>query len=381
MDLDTLLIHAGMDTREFPRASSVPIYQTSTFPQDDPENAPHYYYSRGGNPTRDALEQAIAGLENGAQGLAFGSGIAAIATTFLLFKPGDHVVACEDIYGGAYRLLTQIFQRWNLEVDFADATDPEALARAIKPNTRALYVETPSNPLLRVTDLRAVAALARERGLLSIIDNTFMTPYLQRPLDLGFDISLHSATKFLGGHSDVVAGLAVTAHKELGARLKELQAAFGAILGPQDSWLVLRGLRTLAVRMQAQQERAGALARWLQARPEVACVYYPGLEGHPGRETHLGQADGAGAVLSLVLRSPRAATGFLRAARVPIVGVSLGGVESILSYPATMSHRAMPPAERAQRGISDALVRFSVGLESLDDLTADLDQALKRCEA
>jgi len=381
MDIATTLVHAGLDGDETPKASSVPIYQTSTFPQPDPENFGPYEYARSGNPTRDALERAIASLENGSRGLAFASGIAAVASTLMLFKPGDHIVACEDIYGGAYRLLASLFARWGLKADFVDATDPGRIRRAIRPETVALYAETPSNPLLRITGLAAVAALARDKGLVSIVDNTFMTPYLQRPLDLGFDVSLHSATKFLGGHSDVVAGLAVTASEDLGKRLKEIQNAFGAILGPQDSWLVLRGIRTLAVRMDAQQKTAGILARWLKGRAGVARVHYPGLEDHPGHDVHASQASGAGAVLSFELENPETAKGVLREARLPMLGVSLGGVESILSYPATMSHAAMPREEREKRGVTDALVRLSVGLESPGDLMDDLDRALVKARA
>jgi cystathionine beta-lyase len=380
MDIATTLVHAGLDTNVTPKASSVPIYQASTFPQPDPEHFGPYEYARSGNPTREALERAIAALENGAYGLAFASGIASVASTLMLFKPGDHIVACEDIYGGAYRLLASLFARWGLKADFVDFTDPDRIRQAIRPETVALYAETPSNPLLRITDLAAVASLARDRGLVSIVDNTFMTPYLQRPLDLGFDVSLHSATKFLGGHSDLVAGLAVTASKQLGRKLKEIQNAFGAILGPQDCWLALRGIRTLAVRMDAQQKTAGLLAGWLAKRPEVARVHYPGLAGHPGGDVHARQASGAGAVLSFELGSPEAAKSFLRRARLPMLGVSLGGVESILSYPATMSHAAMPPDEREKRGVTDALVRLSVGLESPDDLMDDLDRALGAAE-
>jgi len=381
MDIETSLVHAGLEESAFPRASSVPIYQASTFPQTDPEKFGPFEYARSGNPTRCALERAIASLEGGETGLAFASGIAAVASTFMLFKPGDHVVACEDIYGGAYRLLSTLFARWGLLADFVDATDPGAMREAIRPETVALYVESPSNPLLAVTDLRAIAALAREKGLLAIIDNTFMTPYLQRPLELGFDITLHSATKFLGGHSDLVAGLAVTASGPLGKRLMGIQNAFGAVLGPQDSWLTLRGIRTLAVRMEAQQKSAMRIAEWLRGQEGVLRVNYPGLPDHPGHAVHAGQAAGPGAVLSFELDSPDVAKAFLRAARLPLLGVSLGGVESILSYPATMSHAAMPAAERGRRGISDGLVRLSVGLESAEDLIQDMERALAGARA
>jgi cystathionine beta-lyase len=369
------MVHAGQDRDPYTGASSIPIYQTSTFAQTDPEHLGRYDYARSDNPTREALEQAIAQLEGGCRGLAFASGMAATSSVLLLFKPGDHLVVGRDIYGGTYRVLTTLFRQWQLDVTFADSTDPADMRRAITPATRALLVETPANPRLDITDLRAVAAIAREHKLLALADNTFQTPYLQRPLELGFDIVVHSATKFLGGHSDVIAGLAVTADEALGRRLKSIQNAFGAILGPQDSWLVLRGIRTLAVRMEAQQQAAGKIAAWLTMRPEVKQVFYPGLERHAGRAIHAGQAGGGGAVLSFELADGAAAVAFLKRVKLPLVAVSLGGVESILSYPATMSHASMPKPERLARGITDGLVRLSVGLEDAADLIEDLEQA------
>lgn len=376
MNRRTRMIHTGQDRDPRTGASSMPIYQVSTYHQPDPEHLGTYDYGRSDNPTREALENAIAGLEGGARGLAFASGMAAISSTLMLFEPGDHLLVGRDVYGGTYRVLTTLFRKWKLEAEFVDSTDPDAVLRAIRPGTRGLFVETPANPLLQITDLAAMAAIARARGLLSIADNTFMTPHLQRPLELGFDLVVHSATKFLGGHSDTIAGLAVAREAALGKRLRFIQNAFGAVLGPQDSWLVQRGLRTLAVRLDAQQAAAARLAVWLAARKEVRRVYYPGLEGHPGRDIHNRQADGAGAVVSFELANGPAAVAFLKAVHLPLVGVSLGGVETILSYPATMSHAAMPPAERHARGISDGLVRLSVGLEDVEDLIADLGNAL-----
>jgi cystathionine beta-lyase len=262
-------------------------------------------------------------------------------------------------------------------VTFVDSTAPESVRRAVTPATRGLFVETPANPLLQITDLRAMAAIAREHNLIAITDNTFMTPHLQRPLELGFDIVVHSATKFLGGHSDLIAGLAVTREEALGRRLKAIQNGFGAILGPQDSWLVLRGIKTLAVRLEAQQQAAGEIVRWLRQRPEILRVFYPGLDGHAGREIHARQSRGGGAVISFELADGPAAVAFLKRVKLPLVAVSLGGVESILSYPATMSHAAMPRDERLARGITDGLVRLSVGLESAEDLIADMENALK----
>ena len=376
MNYRTRLIHAGRDRDPHTGASSIPIYQTSTFAQADPEHLGRYDYARSDNPTREALEQAIAELEGGARGLAFASGMAAISSVFLLFRPGDHLVAGEAVYGGTYRVLQGLFRQWRLEVSFVDTQDPDAVRRAIRPSTRALFVETPANPLLQITDLRAMAAIAAEHGMLSIVDNTFMSPYLQRPIESGFDIVVHSATKFIGGHSDLIAGLVVARDAEVGRRLKAIQNSFGGILGPQDSWLTLRGIKTLGVRMDAQQESAGVIARWLLEQPAVRRVCYPGLPGHPGYAVHSGQASGGGAVVSFELADRPAAVALLKRVRLPLVAVSLGGVESILSYPATMSHAAMPPAERQARGISDGLVRLSVGLEDAGDLISDLGCAL-----
>ena len=372
----TRLIHPDRDRDPYTGASSIPIYQVSTYHQEDPEHLGRYDYARSDNPTREALEQAIAQLEGGVRGLAFGSGMAATSSALLLFQPGDHLVVGRDTYGGTFRILTTLFRQWKLDVTFVDSTDPDSIRKAITPATRALLVETPANPLLTITDLRRVVAIAREHNLLAITDNTFMTPYLQRPLELGFDIVVHSATKFIGGHSELIAGLAVVREEALGRRLRQIQNAFGAILGPQDSWLTLRGLKTLAVRMDAEQRSAGQIARWLQTRPEIRKVFYPGLETHPGHEIHVRQAGGGGAVISFELADGPAAVRLMKRVKLPLVAVSLGGVESILSYPATMSHAAMPRAERLSRGITDGLVRLSVGLESAEDLIADLEQAL-----
>lgn len=373
----TRFIHSGPDRDPHTGASSIPIYQVSTYHQPDPEHLGRYDYARSDNPTREALEQNIAQLEGGVRGLAFASGMAATSSVLLLFQPGDHLVVGRDIYGGTFRILNTLFRQWKLEVTFADSADPDAVRRAITPATRALFVETPANPLLTITDLRAMAAIAREHNLLAIADNTFQTPYLQRPLELGFDIVVHSATKFIGGHSDLIAGLAVTREAGIGRRLRQIQNAFGAVLGPQDSWLALRGLKTLAVRMDAEQRGAEQIAAWLQTRPEIRSVHYPTLPDHPGRAIHTGQSSGGGAVISFELADGPAAVRMMKQVKLPLVAVSLGGVESILSYPATMSHAAMPRTERLARGITDGLVRLSVGLESADDLLADLEQALR----
>lgn len=378
MKYPTKIIHGGIDRDPFTGASSIPIYQVSTFAQKDPDHFGKYEYARGDNPTRAALEENIAVLERGACGMAFASGMAATSSVLLLFQPGDHLVVGEDIYGGTYRILSTLFNRWGLKSTFVDSTNLDAVRDVIRPETKAIFVETPSNPTLKITDLAAVATIAREKGVLAITDNTFMTPYFQRPLELGFDVVVHSATKFLGGHSDLIAGLAVTKDKELGRKLRFIQVAFGAILGPQDSWLVLRGIKTLAARMDAQQNSAEIIAGWLKGRRGVRKVYYPSLEGHEGREIHRRQSFGWGAVVSFELASVKLAKEFLRSVKLPLMAVSLGGVESILSYPATMSHASMPPNERRRRGITDALVRLSVGLEAAEDIIEDLDRALKK---
>ncbi|MDR2819279.1 MAG: aminotransferase class I/II-fold pyridoxal phosphate-dependent enzyme [Desulfovibrio sp.] len=375
MDFKSRLIHAGSDRDPFTGAAGVPLYLASTFDQRNAQSRKHDY-TRSGNPTRDALEAAVADLEGGSVGLAFASGMAATSSVLMLFEPGDHLVVSEDVYGGTFRVMTTLLRRWGLQTSFVDSTDAQALEKAITPSTRGIFVETPSNPLLKITDLAAVAALAGERELISMVDNTFATPYFQRPLELGFDIVVHSATKFLNGHSDVLAGLAVTRNKELGKKLRFVQNAFGAVLGVQDSWLVLRGLKTLAVRMEASQTGASYLAEKLSTLPQMRQVYYPGLAAHPGRDVHERQASGPGAVISFELASTELARRFLQRCTLPLVAVSLGGVESILSHPATMSHAAMPPDVRKERGISDALIRLSVGLESPDDLWENIRQAL-----
>jgi cystathionine beta-lyase len=376
MKIATRLIHSGKDVQPATGPLSVPLYHASTYAQESVDDFGAWDYARSGNPTRQALEDAIAELEGGVCGCAFGSGMAAISSTLLLFSAGDHLVVGEDVYGGAFRVMTQVFDRWGLSVSFVDATDLSAMAAAIRGNTKALYVESPSNPLLKISDLAGAAGLARQHGMLTIVDNTFMTPYLQRPLELGCDIVVHSGTKFLNGHSDVVCGLAVAADPHVGQRLRFIQNSFGAVLGPNDSWLTLRGLRTLKVRMEESQRSALRMANWLESHPRVRRVWYPGLPSHPGYAVHRHQASGPGAVLSFELESTELTKRLLEGVKLAAFAVSLGGVESILSYPAKMSHAAMPPAQRAQRGISDSLVRLSVGLEDADDLIGEFDSLI-----
>ena len=376
MKLGTKIIHTGHTTDPHTGALSVPIYQASTFAQESMEHFGKYDYSRSGNPTREALEETVALLENGTRGFAFASGMAAISSALLIFSPGDHLVVCEDVYGGTFRVLTALFSRLGIEASFVETTTPANIEAALRPNTRGLFLETPSNPLLKITDLAGAAQLARSRGIITLVDNTFMTPYFQRPLDLGCDIVLHSGTKFLNGHSDVLCGFAVVKDADLAKRIRFIQNAFGAVLGPQDSWLVLRGLKTLKVRMEESQRGAIAVANWLAGQRRVTEVFYPGLPGHPGYEIHSRQSTGPGAVLSFKLESLELTRRLLEGSQLAAFAVSLGGVESIISYPAKMSHAAMPLHEREARGVTDTLVRLSVGLEDAEDLIADLDRMI-----
>ncbi|UZD47985.1 cystathionine beta-lyase [Peribacillus frigoritolerans] len=373
---ETKLLHNQHKFDPVTGGVSVPIQHASTFHQSDIDQFGKYDYSRSGNPTREALEDIIADLEEGTHGFAFSSGMAAISTAFLLLSAGDHIVISEDVYGGTFRMVTSVLNRFNIEHTFVDMTDLESVKAAVQPNTRAIYIETPSNPLLKVTDIQAVCDIAKKAGALSFVDNTFLTPALQKPLNLGADVVLHSATKFLSGHSDVVAGLAVVKDPELAARLGSLQNSFGAVLGVQDAWLVMRGLKTLSVRMEHSQKGAEKIAAYLKEQPLVKKVYYPGLADHPQHAIQKGQSLGAGAVLSFELESEEIFRSFVNTVELPVFAVSLGAVESILSYPAKMSHAAMPADEREKRGITNSLLRLSVGLENPDDLIKDFDAAL-----
>ncbi|MGE7767943.1 cystathionine beta-lyase [Peribacillus sp. NPDC096540] len=375
---ETKLLHNQHKFDQTTGGVSVPIQHASTFHQTDIDQFGKYDYSRSGNPTREALEDIIAELEEGTRGFAFSSGMAAISTAFLLLSAGDHIVISEDVYGGTFRMVTSVLTRFNIEHTFVDMTDLESVKAAVQPNTRAIYIETPSNPLLKVTDIKAVCDIAKKVGALSFVDNTFLTPALQKPLNLGADVVLHSATKFLSGHSDVVAGLAVVKDPELAERLGSLQNSFGAVLGVQDAWLVMRGLKTLSVRMEHSQKGAEKIADYLKQQPLVKKVYYPGLTDHPQHAIQEGQALGSGAVLSFELESEEIFRSFVNTVELPVFAVSLGAVESILSYPAKMSHAAMPADEREKRGITNSLLRLSVGLENPDDLIKDFDAALVR---
>lgn len=372
----TQLVHQRQDRDPYTGASTVPIYQASTY--HHPAGVPgEYDYARGGNPSRQQVEEAIAQLEGGRYGFACASGMAAIGTALSLLKSGDHLIAPEDLYGGSYRYLKQIIPDLGVHVSYVDFTDLDKIAAAITPQTRGIFIETPSNPSFLISDLQGIAALARENGILTFLDNTFMTPLLQHPLDLGIDLSIHSATKFLGGHGDLLAGVVVTDNPDLGKRLRRFLNGFGAVLGPFDCFLLSRGLKTLKVRLEAAQASAAILAERLQQHPAVARVIFPGLEDFPQRALHFSQADGAGAVLTFVLKEKSQVDALLKQVQLPIIAPSLGGVETILTHCWSMSHAAMPTEVKMRLGIVETLLRISVGLEDVEDLWEDLDQALR----
>jgi cystathionine gamma-lyase len=379
LDFATRAIHGGQEKDPTTGAVMVPIYATSTFAQSSPGVHQGFEYARSHNPTRFALERALADLESGTRGYAFASGLAAISTLVEVFDSGDHVIASEDLYGGSFRLFERVKKRSaGLDFSFVDLADLDAVEAAITPRTRMIWVETPTNPLLRLADLEAIAQLAKRRGLIAAADNTFASPYVQRPLELGFDVVMHSTTKYIGGHSDVVGGaLVVGDNAELSDQLTFLQNAVGAISGPFDSFLTLRGLKTLALRMQRHCENGLAIARWLEAQKDVARVIYPGLESHPQHELARRQMHGFGGMITAILDRDLSGTRrFLERTRLFTLAESLGGVESLIEHPAIMTHASIPPETRERIGIADSLVRLSVGIEDADDLIADLQQAL-----
>jgi cystathionine beta-lyase/cystathionine gamma-synthase len=376
MGFATDAIHAGQPPDPTTGAVSVPIYQTSTYAQEGIGKHKGFEYARTQNPTRSAWEQCMATLEGGTRGFAFGSGLAATTTVLHLLKAGDHVVASEDMYGGTYRLFQRVFKDLQIEFTFVDATDPGSIDRARRPNTKMVFVETPTNPLMNIVDLRAVARICNSSGLLMVVDNTFLTPYFQRPLGFGADIVLHSTTKYLNGHSDMVGGVVVVKRDDLAERLGFLQNAIGAVPGPMDCWLAMRGVKTLPVRMDRHAENAMAIARHLESVRKVERVLYPGLTGHPGHAICREQTSGFGGMVTFVLGSLDEAKRVASRTRLFALAESLGGVESLLCHPATMTHASMPASEREKRGFTDGLLRLSVGIESVEDLLADLDQAL-----
>ena len=376
----TRAIHAGQEPDPSTGAVMVPIYATSTYVQQSPGVHKGYEYSRSQNPTRMAYERCVADLENGIQGYAFASGMSATATILDLLPSGAHVIAMDDLYGGTYRLFERVRRgSAGLAFSFVDLADLAALEAAIRPETKLIWIETPTNPLLKLVDLEAVAKIARKRGILTAADNTFASPHVQRPVDFGIDMVMHSATKYLNGHSDVVNGVAVVGQdRALAERMAFLHNAVGAIAGPFDSFLALRGLKTLALRMERHSANAAAIAEWLARHPAVEKVYYPGLKAHPQHALAVRQMSGFGGMVTAVLAGglPKAKR-FLERCEIFALAESLGGVESLIEHPAIMTHASLPPEQRARLGISDGLVRLSVGVEDVDDLIADLDRALK----
>jgi cystathionine gamma-lyase len=372
----TRAIHAGQDADPATGATVVPIYATSTYTQAGPGQHKGYEYSRSANPTRTALETCLASLEGGERGLAFASGLAATTAVVSVLRPGDEVVAAADLYGGTYRLLERVFKPWGLHARYTDDPSPEGFARLVGPATKLVWIETPTNPLLQILDIAAVAAVAHKAGALLAVDNTFASPYLQQPLALGADLVVHSTTKYLGGHSDVVGG-AVIGRKELLAPVAFYQNAAGGVPGPFDAYLTLRGLKTLELRMQRHCANAARLAAWLAGQPQVEKVYYPGLPGHPGHELARRQMRDFGGMVSLRLKGGgEAARRFLPRTRLFSLAESLGGVESLVCHPATMTHASIPAEVRRARGVDDGLIRLSVGIEDADDLQEDLRRAL-----
>lgn len=377
MKKKTQLIHGGIVGDKHTGAVSVPIYQVSTYKQEGVGNF-HYEYSRTGNPTREALESLIADLEHGHAGFAFGSGMAAIAAVMMLFNSGDHIIFTDDVYGGTYRLMSKVLTKFNLQVTFVDTSNPKAVTSAIQENTKAIFVETPTNPLLKITNLEEISEIAKQHDLLFMVDNTFATPYWQNPINYGADVVLHSATKYLGGHSDVVAGLVVVKNEQLAEDIHFIQNSVGGILGPQDSWLLMRGIKTLGLRMEQTERTTKKIVDYLVTRADISSIYYPGLETHKGHHIHKKQSNGFGGMVSFDVGSSERAEKVLRETRYFTLAESLGAVESLISLPPKMTHASIPRDRRLELGITDGLIRISVGIEDAEDLVADLQQALDK---
>lgn len=378
MRMKTTFIHGGISHDEATGSVNVPIHQTTTYKQEKVGVHKGFEYSRTGNPTRLALEKLIADMEGGVRGLAFASGSAGTHNIFSLFSQGDHIIVGDDVYGGTYRLINKILKRLGLTFTVVDTSDSSTIEGAIKDETKAIFLETPTNPLLKITDIKAVADIAKAHDLITIVDNTFATPYNQRPLELGADIVLHSASKYLGGHSDVVAGLVTTNSEKLAEELGFLQNAIGGILGPQDSWIIQRGIKTLGIRMEAHEANAKKIVDYLNNHDKVEKIYYPGLASHPGHETAKKQTTGFGGMVSFELKEGLSAETFVESLSLITLAESLGAVESLIEIPALMTHGAIPSADRLKAGIKDELIRLSVGIEDVEDLIEDLDSGFNK---
>lgn len=376
MKTNTKLIHGYNSEDPLTGAVNIPIYQTSTFRQPELGHHLGYEYSRTGNPTREALEKAIAALENGTHGLAFGSGMAALTAVISLYSSGDRILISKNVYGGTFRVLDKVFKNFGITYTISDTSDLATFEKDITSDVKAVLIESPANPLMYITDIAGISKIARKHGIHTIVDNTFMTPYLQRPLDLGADIVVHSATKYLGGHSDVVAGLAVVKDEDLAQRLYFLQNATGGVLGPFDSFLVLRGIKTLGVRMDRHSSNAQKIAEYLAVHPAVSKIYYPGLKDDPGYEVNSRQAATGGGMMSFELTSDYDYRKFVSSTKIIALAESLGGVESLVCHPASMTHASIPKDIREKEGITDNLIRLSVGIEDVEDLIQDIENAL-----
>lgn len=375
---NTKLLHGYKVLDTYTGAASIPIYQTSTFHNKHLyDDSQEYLYTRFSNPTVDALEDGFRSLEDSKYALSFSSGMAAISNVLMLLNAGEHVILPKEVYGGTCQFVNNLLPKYKIESTFVDMADIESVEKAIRENTRMIYLETPSNPLLKVCDIKKIVALAKEHDLVTVADNTFMTSLAQEPLKLGVDIVVESVTKFINGHSDVIAGLVATNCETYYQELKLFQKNFGGILGVEDAWLIMRGMKTMGIRMDHAVKNAQKLAEFLQNHPRVKHVYYPGLKDHPNHEVHMGQSKNGGAVLSFELSSKEELIAFTEKIRIPILAVSLGGVESILSHPATMSHACLSPEERLEQGVVDGLLRLSCGIENIEDLIEDFKQALE----
>jgi len=378
MKFATKAIHAGQEPDPTTGAVMTPVYLTSTYVQDELGKNKGYEYSRVSNPTRAALEKNIAALENCSEGMAFGSGMAAIDAVFRLLVPGDHAIVTNNVYGGTYRIAKMVLEHYGLQFDFVDTTDMTIVVKARKPNTKMIFIETPTNPTMEIADLAALAKFARAHHLISVVDNTFATPYLQRPVESGIDVIVHSVTKYLNGHSDMLGGMVTTNDHGIAEKLRFSQKAVGGIMSPFDAWLCLRGTKTLAVRMKQHCESATIIAEWLSTQKKILRVHYPGLKSHPQYALARRQMRGFGGMISFDLGSLNSAKKFVKRLGVCSLAESLGGVETLISHPASMTHASVPRAERIKNGVRDGLLRLSVGIEDVEDLIDDLKEALKR---
>ncbi|MGE5405248.1 MAG: trans-sulfuration enzyme family protein [Candidatus Saccharibacteria bacterium] len=377
LHIESRLVHGDKGYDPHTGAVSFPIYQSATFRHPGPNQSTGYDYSRSENPTREEVEKTLANLENGSAGLAFSSGMAAVSAVLELFLPGDHLIVSDDLYGGTYRLFEEICRKRGLDFDYVDTRNQKEIEDSVRANTRAIFIESPSNPMMKVTDIKQTAAIARSINAMTIVDNTFLTPYYQRPIELGADIVVHSGTKYLGGHNDTLAGFAVVNNDGLAERLRFIQKSVGAVLAPFDSWLILRGIKTLGIRLEKQQCNALTITNWLKDHPQVDKVYYPGLPNHPGYEVLKSQASGFGGMISFSVKRAGLVEQILESVRLIAFAESLGGVESLITFPMVQTHASIPAEIRERLGVNDRLLRLSVGIEAVDDLINDLDQAMR----